>query len=108
MRLLLRVFKQVVESTQCAGAFIFLPPHLVNPSVYGGGGVRPLIPLGGASGVLALIDTRLGPPLSLGELDDFDSRVCGHVHSRRHRGVSAGRRTTSAGRSGQEAAEEFA
>jgi hypothetical protein len=84
-RLLRLVFKQAIKSTQRVGVLLFLTSQLVNPSRDGGGGVLRFTLYVAAGGVPALLESRLRPPLSLGELDDSDSRVCAHDRSGRRR-----------------------
>src|SRR5215208_5366441 len=78
-QLLRRVFEQVIELIRRVRGLPFLPPHLVNPSRDGGGGVPRFVLPFAAGGGPSLLDSRFRTPLSLGELDDFDSRVCAHV-----------------------------
>jgi hypothetical protein len=79
MHLLRRVFKQIIEIARRVGALLFLLSQLVNPARDSVGGVLRFIWRGATGGIPALLDSRFRPPLSLGELDDSDSRVCAHV-----------------------------
>src|ERR1043165_1194782 len=88
-RLLRLVFKQAIKSTQRVGVLLFLPSQLVNPSRDGGGGVLRFSLYVAAGCVPALLESPLPPPLSLGELDDSDSRVCAHHRSGRQRDAGA-------------------
>src|SRR5437764_208380 len=80
-----RVFKQTIEMARRVGGLLFLPPQIVNPLRDGGCGSARfiLIPPEASGGRPALLDSRSRAPLSLGELDDSDSRVC--IHDRRVR-----------------------
>jgi hypothetical protein len=73
-----RVFKQTVEVALRVGGVLFLSPQLVNPPRDGCGGVARFILPERTGGGAFLLDSRSRTPLSLGELDDFDSRFCVH------------------------------